>query len=53
MSNETFRLSDLVKAAGGLSSYAYAKGARLVRKMTEEELNQREITLRSSQIQMY
>lgn len=53
MSNESFRLSDLVKAAGGLSSYAYAKGARLLRKMTEEELNQREITLRSSQIQMY
>lgn len=53
MSNENFRLSDLVKSAGGLSSYAYAKGARLLRKMTEEELNQREITLRSSQIQMY
>lgn len=31
------RLSDLVKAAGGLSSHAYAKGARLQRTMTEEE----------------
>lgn len=31
------RLSDLVKAAGGLTSHAYAAGARLQRTMTEEE----------------
>lgn len=31
------RLSDLVKAAGGLTSNAYAKGARLERKMTPIE----------------
>lgn len=31
------RLSDLVKAAGGLSSHAYPAGARLQRMMTEEE----------------
>ena len=31
MDNKDYRLSDLVKAAGGLSSLAYAKGARLQR----------------------
>lgn len=31
------RLSDLVKKAGGLSDFAYIKGARLERQMSEEE----------------
>ena len=31
------RLSDLIKKAGGLTQYAYVKGARLVRKMNNEE----------------
>lgn len=53
MPTRNFRLSDLVKAAGGLSSVAYAKGARLERKMTEEEKLQRETTLRASQISLY
>lgn len=53
MTNKNYRLSDLVKQAGGLSSLAYAKGARLERKMTEEERLQRENALRASQIQMY
>lgn len=34
------RLSDLIKKAGGLSDYAYARGARLERAMTEEEYRQ-------------
>ena len=37
MSNKNYKLSDLVNAAGGLSSLGYAKGARLERRMTEEE----------------
>ena len=37
MTNKNYKLSDLVNAAGGLSSLGYAKGARLERKMTEEE----------------
>lgn len=53
MSTKDFRLSDLVKAAGGLSSLGYAKGARLTRRMTEEERIQRENSLRAAQIQMY
>jgi len=53
MSNKRYRLSDLVHDAGGLSELAYPKGARLERRMTQEERNQRETTLRTSQIQLY
>ena len=48
-----YRLSDLIEAAGGLTDYAYAKGARLQRTMTQSERAQREVMLRSSQIQLY
>lgn len=34
------RLSDLVKKAGGITNYAYLKGARLFRNMSEEERRQ-------------
>lgn len=34
------RLSELVNKAGGLTKFAYSKGARLVRKMTETEKKQ-------------
>ena len=37
MSKRESRLSDLVKAAGGLNTHAYVKGARLERKITPEE----------------
>lgn len=40
------RLSDLVKAAGGLNSHAYAKGARLMRVMNEEERARRDQLIR-------
>ncbi|MCD8318125.1 MAG: SLBB domain-containing protein [Paraprevotella sp.] len=53
MDNKDYRLSDLVKAAGGLSSLAYAKGARLQRALTDEEKRQRESALKTSQIQLY
>lgn len=53
MDTKDYRLSDLVKAAGGLSSLAYAKGARLQRTLTEEERQQREISMKNSQIQLY
>ena len=53
MSNKNYKLSDLVKAAGGLSSLGYAKGARLERQMTEEERQQQEASLRASQITLY
>lgn len=53
MDNKDYRLSDLVKAAGGLSSLAYAKGASLQRLLTEEEKKQRESAMKASQIQVY
>lgn len=53
MDSKDYRLSDLVKAAGGLSSLAYAKGARLQRPLSEEEKRQRETSMRYSQIQLY
>lgn len=37
METKNQRLSDLVKAAGGVLSGAYVRGARLIRKMTEDE----------------
>lgn len=37
LSRKASRLSDLVKNAGGLTAYAYAKGARLERLLTPEE----------------
>lgn len=53
MTSQDYRLSDLIQAAGGLSALAYSKGARLTRKMTEDEKLQRESTMRAAQIQMY
>ncbi len=53
MTTRNYRLSDLVKAAGGLSELAYAPGARLIRQLTEAEKLMRESSLRTSQIQMY
>lgn len=46
MKTQDDRLSDLVKAAGGLSSHAYVKGARLLRHMNEEEGVRRERLLK-------
>ncbi len=53
LTSQNYRLSDLIKAAGGLSSVAYAKGARLMRTLTEEERIQSESSLRKAQIQMH
>lgn len=40
MTNRNERLSDLVKKAGGVTNYAYVKGARLFRNMSDEERRQ-------------
>lgn len=37
LNNRAERLSDLVKRAGGVSKYAYLKGASLTRRFTEDE----------------
>lgn len=53
MLTKNYRLSDLVKAAGGLNSLGYAKGARLERRMTPEEREQQLLSLRTAQIALY
>lgn len=46
LSKRTERLSDLVKRAGGVSDFAYLRGAHLTRKLTPEEKLARDETLR-------
>ncbi|MCI1648005.1 MAG: SLBB domain-containing protein [Bacteroides sp.] len=43
------RLSDLIKKAGGVTPDAYVKGARLLRKMTEDERHRQEDALRMAE----
>ncbi len=38
LTNKSERLSDLLKKAGGVTPFAYVKGAKLVRRANEEEL---------------
>lgn len=44
------RLSDLVTKAGGITPDAYVKGARLIRKMTEEEQRRQADAVRMAQM---
>ena len=53
MQDHDYRLSDLMRDAGGFSSSAYPQGARLYRKMSDEEKKQRENMIRQSQKQIY
>ena len=50
LSKKNERLSDLISKAGGVTPDAYVKGARLIRKMTEEELRRKEDALRMAQM---
>lgn len=45
MTERDERLSELVKKAGGITKFAYAKGARLVRQISESERTQMEEVL--------
>lgn len=53
MTKKDYRLSDLVKASGGFTSLAYVPGARLMRRLTDDERIQRDNALRQAQIQLY
>lgn len=53
VTSREYKLTDLVRDAGGLSRFAYAHGARLERMMTAEEKLQREASLRAQQISLY
>lgn len=50
MTHRTFRLSDLIQMAGGTTQEAYTKGARLIRKMNDEERLQRDKSNLNNQI---
>ncbi len=45
ISKRSERISDLVRRAGGVNQWAYLKGARLSRKMSEDELRRARATL--------
>ncbi|MGN0257645.1 MAG: SLBB domain-containing protein [Bacteroides sp.] len=48
LSKKNERLSDLIEKAGGITPDAYVQGARLIRRMTEEEIQRRTDVLRMS-----
>lgn len=50
LDKKNYRLSELIKAAGGLTNEAYVKGARLERQMTAEEQVRMKATLRMSKL---
>lgn len=50
LAKKNYRLSELIKATGGLSKEAYIKGARLERKMTDEEKTRMKATLRMAKL---
>ena len=45
LKNKAMRLSDMVKLAGGISSLAYVRGAKLTRQMNDDERKQFEASL--------
>lgn len=53
MTSKNYKLTELIRDAGGLAENSYAKGARLERLMTEDERFQREQYLREQQIMLY
>ena len=53
MHNHSYRLSDLVKDAGGFAASSYPQGARLYRKMSLEEKMQRDNMIKQSQKQIF
>lgn len=53
LTNKNYRLSDLVKACGGVTKMAYIQGAKLTRLMTQEELELRDQANMKAQIQLY
>lgn len=53
LTSKNYRLSDLVKACGGFTDVAYIRGAKLIRLMTQEEMEQRDQANLKAQIQLY
>lgn len=53
LTHKNYRLSELIEACGGLTGMAYARGAKLTRLMTQEEIEQRDQANMKAQIQLY
>lgn len=53
LTHKNYRLSELIEACGGLTDMAYARGAKLTRLMTQEEIEQRDQANMKAQIQLY
>ncbi len=53
LTHKNYRLSELIKACGGLTDMANIHGASLTRKMTEEEIKNRNLANIKAQIQLY
>lgn len=51
LSSKNERLSDIIKKAGGVTDLAYVEGARLERRMTQEEILRRQTLLDISRMQ--
>lgn len=49
LTNNNQRLSDLIKQAGGVTKHAYPEGAKLLRKMTQEEQDLMKTMIRTAQ----
>ena len=49
LSSKNQRLSEVIKQAGGLTQRAYPEGAKLLRRMTQEERDMMETVLRTAQ----
>ena len=52
LTNKNERLSDLIQKAGGITPYAYVRGAKLMRKANEEELKRMKDVLKIMQREM-
>ncbi len=53
LTHRNYRLSELVKACGGLTEMAHVRGAKLTRMMTQEEIEHRDQANIQAQIQLY
>ena len=53
LTNKNYRVSDLIRDCGGVNSLAYLRGARLTRRMNEDEKLQRDNAFKHAQIQLY
>lgn len=53
LTNKSYRISDLIKDAGGVTKFAFTEGARLYRATTEDERKLHEVAIRNAKAQSY